>query len=53
MSSAEDVKVATTYFTTQPENICMKKSGIELMPLRIIKFQKFLQKYAIDIPTNG
>ena len=31
----------------------MKKVGIELTLLCIIKFQKYLQKCAINIPTNG
>ena len=44
MSSADDIKVATTYFTTQLDDICMKKFGTELIPLRIIKSQKYLQQ---------
>ena len=31
----------------------MNEFGTELTPLRIIKFQKYLQQYAINIPTNG
>ena len=53
MSSANDVKRATTYFPIQPDDIHMNEFGTGPMPLRIIKFQKYLQKYAINIPTNG
>ena len=53
MSSANDVKVATTYFPTQPDDIHMNEVGTEPMPICIIKFQKYLQKCAINIPTNG
>ena len=53
MSPADDVKVATTYFPTQPYDIRMKKVGTEPTPLRVINFQKYLQKCAINIPTNG
>ena len=31
----------------------MKKYVTEPMPLRIIKFQKYLQQCAINVPTNG
>ena len=53
MSPSDDVKVTTTYFSTQPDDIRMNKVGTELMPLRVIKFQKYLQQCAINIPTNG
>ena len=53
MSSANDVQVAMTYFPTQPDNIRMNKVGTEPAPLHIIKFQKYLHKCAINIPTNG
>ena len=53
MSSADDVKVTTTYFTTQTDEILLNKFVTELTPLRIIKFQKYFQKCAINIPMNG
>ena len=52
MSSANDFKVAMTYFPTQPDNIRMNKVVTEPTPLRIIRFQKYLQKCAINISTN-
>ena len=52
MSSADDVKVGTAYFPTQPYNIRMNEVGIEPTPLRIIKFQNYLQQWTINIPTN-
>ena len=45
--------MATAYFPTYPDDICTKEVGTETMPLRIINFQKYLQKCAINIPTNG
>ena len=53
MSSSDDVKVVTTYFPTQPDDISMEKFVTEPTPLYIIKFHKYLQKCAINIPTNG
>ena len=53
MSSADYVKVETTYFPTQPYDICMNKFGTETTPIHIIKFQKYFQKCTINIPTNG
>ena len=53
MSSVDNVKVVTTYFPTQPKDIRMNRDGTETMPLRTIKFQKYLQKSDINIPTNG
>ena len=52
MSSANDVKVAMTYFPIQPDNIRRNKVGTELAPLRIIKYQNYLQQCAINILTN-
>ena len=53
MLSANGVKVATTYFPTQQDNICMNEFGTELTPLHNIKFQKYLHQCAINIPKNG
>ena len=53
MSFADSIKVETTYFPTQPDNIRMNKFGTEPTPLLIIEFQKYLQQCAINIPTNG
>ena len=53
MSSADDVKVAMTYFPTQSDNIRMNKVITEPTPLHIIKFKNYLQKCAINIPTDG
>ena len=53
ISSINNVKVATTLFSTQPDDICINKVGTEAKPLRIIKFQNYLQKWNINIPTNG
>ena len=52
MSSADYFKVQMAYFPTQPDDIYMNKVGTEPTPLRIIKFQKYLQKCSINIPTN-
>ena len=52
MSFVDDIKVATAYFPIQSDDICMNEVGIEPTLLRIIKFQKYLQKFAINIPTN-
>ena len=52
MSSADNVKVAMTFFPIQLDDIRMSKFGTEPMPLCIIKFEKYLQKYSIKIPTN-
>ena len=53
MSPADNVKVETTYFFTQPDDIRMNKVGTEPTPLRVIKFQNYLKQCAIYIPTNG
>ena len=47
-----DIKVAKTCFPTQPDDIPMNKVVIEPTPLCIIKFYKYLQKCATNIPTN-
>ena len=53
MSYINDVKETTTYYLTQPDGIHMNEGGTDPTPLRIINFQKYLQKCAINIPTNG
>ena len=52
MSPPNNIKVATTYFPTQPDDICMNKVGTEPTPLRIIKFQNYLQQNFINIQTE-
>ena len=52
MSSAANMKVATTYFPIQPNDIRMYEVVTEPTPLRIIKFDKYLQKWAINILRN-
>ena len=52
MLSANGVKVATTYFPTQPDDIRMNEVGTEPTPPRIIKFHKYLHKCTINVPTN-
>ena len=53
MSSAYDIKVATTYFLTQPDDICMNKVRTEPTRLRIIKFKNYLHQCSINITENG
>ena len=53
MSYDDDVKVATTYFPTRLDGICMDEVVTEPTPLRIIKFHKYLQQYVVNILTNG
>ena len=54
MSERESAeKSVENYFPKQPNDIRINAIGQEPTPLRIIKFQKYIQQCAINIPIKG
>jgi hypothetical protein len=53
MASAEATKSVEAHFPKAPIDIKINDLGQEPTPLRIIKFQKYIQQCAINIPIKG
>ena len=53
MAATEPAKLVESYFPKAPIDIKINDLGQEPTPLRIIKFQKYIQQCAINIPIKG
>ena len=53
MAATEPAKLVESYFPKAPIDIKINDLAQEPTPLRIIKFQKYLQQCAINIPIKG